>query len=268
MSRPIRLGHIALSFHAASAAVVQRILEAHGHSVESSAFPHEEMFQRYGAGEVDMLVSAWLPASHGGYLAPFEAATLKLGVLYEPYCIWGVPDYVPSDAVASVVDLVRPEIAARMSKLIRGINPGAGISRFSKAMIAAYGLDKAGYHFETGSESDCFDRFEAAVARMEWVVVPLWHPQYLHHSYRIRELAEPRGLLGGRDQATLIVSQDTAQRIAPQALVALTDLALGNQAVSDLDFMISKEAKSALEAADWWLAQHGSTAPLSAPNGI
>jgi hypothetical protein len=30
MSRPIRLGNIALSFHAVSAAVVQRILEARG----------------------------------------------------------------------------------------------------------------------------------------------------------------------------------------------------------------------------------------------
>jgi len=31
-------------------------------------------------------------------------------------------------------------------------------------MIEAYGLSRAGYHFETGTEADCFDRFEAAVA--------------------------------------------------------------------------------------------------------
>ena len=124
------------------------------------------MFRRYGAGDVDLLVSAWLPASHGGYLAPHETETLRLGVLYEPYCIWGVPDYVPIDAVASVEDLLRPDVAARMGKLVQGIHPGAGISRFSKAMIEAYGLSRAGYHFETRTEADCFDRFEAAVVAM------------------------------------------------------------------------------------------------------
>nr|WP_202801393.1 glycine betaine ABC transporter substrate-binding protein [Pseudomonas luteola] len=70
MHNPIRIGHIGLSFHAASAAVVQRIVERHGYRVESVAAPHEAMFKHYGAGEVDFLVSAWLPASHGGYLAP------------------------------------------------------------------------------------------------------------------------------------------------------------------------------------------------------
>ena len=45
-------------------------------------------------GEVDVMVSAWLPASHGEYLAPFEQDVIKVTVLYEPYCIWGVPDYV------------------------------------------------------------------------------------------------------------------------------------------------------------------------------
>jgi len=208
------------------------------------------MFRRYGAGDVDLLVSAWLPASHGGYLAPYENETLRLGVLYEPYCIWGVPDYIPIDAVAAVEDLLRPDVVARMGKLVQGINPGAGISRFSQAMIEAYGLSRAGYHFETGTEADCFDRFEAAVAVNEWIVVPLWHPQYLHHRYRIRELAEPRGLLGGRDAATLIVRTDAVSRIQPAALDALAHLTLGNAAVSELDYLVSKKGLAPLEAAD------------------
>ncbi len=56
MHNPIRIGHIGLSFHAASAAVVQRIVERHGYRVESVAAPHEDMFKHYGAGEVDFLV--------------------------------------------------------------------------------------------------------------------------------------------------------------------------------------------------------------------
>jgi len=255
MKQTIRLGHIDLSFHAASAAVVQRILEHHGHAVQTSAAPHEEMFRRYGTGQVDMLVSAWLSASHGAYLAPYAAQTRKLGVLYEPYCIWGVPDYVPEELVASVADLRKPAVAARMSKLIQGINPGAGISRFSRQMVTAYGLDAMGYHFENGSEDDCFRRYEDAVEEGEWLVVPLWHPQFLHHGQRIRALEEPLGLLGGRDQATLIVSENDAARMAPALLTQLGELSLGNSAVSELDHMICRRGFSPLSAADAWLAR-------------
>ncbi|UOM36675.1 glycine betaine ABC transporter substrate-binding protein [Acuticoccus sp. I52.16.1] len=233
-ARPIRVGHIDLSFHDASAREVEAILVGDGHTVERSSAPHEEMFARLGRGEVDVLVSAWLPASHGAYLAPFEADVRKLGILYEPYCFWGVPHYVP-DAITSVADLLGPMALRRMERLIQGINPGAGISRFSKAIVAAYELDAVGYHFETGTEADCFGRYERAVAERRWVVVPLWHPQWLNHRYRIRELEEPRGLLGGRDEATLVVRRDAEALIGEPALARLSGLTLGNARVSALD---------------------------------
>jgi glycine betaine/proline transport system substrate-binding protein len=235
MSRSVRIGHIALSFHEASAIEVEKILTAHGHAVERSAAPHEEMFKRLGRREIDILVSAWLPASHGGYLAPIEDQVRKLTVLYEPYCIWGVPEYVPESDVAGVADLLRVPALENMDRLIQGINPGAGISRFSKEMISAYGLSAAGYVFRTGSERDCFDRFEAAVTDRRWVVVPLWHPQYLHHRYRIRALEEPKGLLGGVDQATVLIRPDAEPVVGTDALAALAELRLGNDRVSALD---------------------------------
>lgn len=92
----IRLGYIDLSFHAASAALMQRVLERHDYEVQVSAAPHEDMFRRYGAGAVDMLASAWLPPSHGDYLAPYAAQTRTLGVLYRPYCIWACRTMFPS----------------------------------------------------------------------------------------------------------------------------------------------------------------------------
>jgi glycine betaine/proline transport system substrate-binding protein len=241
MSRPIRVGHIDLSFHDASAHEVERILQAHGHTVQRSAAPHEEMFRRLGAAEVDVLVSAWLPASHGGYLAPFEDQVRKVTVLYKPYCIWGVPDFVPEAKVASVADLLRPPALARMERLIQGVNPGAGVSRFSARMIEAYGLAEAGYHFRPGAEADCFDRFEAAVRERRWVIAPLWHPQFLHHRHRIRPLSEPLGLLGGVDQATLLVRRKAEDRIGAAALSELARLHLGNARVSELDNLYSKE---------------------------
>lgn len=251
--QPIRLGYIDLSFHAASAAVVQRILEQHGHTVALRAAPHEAMFKLLHAGEVDLVSSAWLPASHGAYLAPSLDGVEKLTVLYEPYCLWGVPDYVPEDMLASVDDLKKLEVLSRMDKVIAGINPGAGISRFSSAMIDAYGLGDHGYRFEPGTEASCFGKFEAAVANKRWLVIPLWSPQYLHHDYRIRALREPKGLLGGQDQATLVARKAILPAIAPAALERLRVLYLGNAVVTELEHAIRVEGLSAADAAARWM---------------
>ncbi len=240
MVKPVRVGHIDLSFHDAAALQVEKILIAHGHEIERSAAPHEEMFKRMGRAEIEILVSAWLPASHGGYLAPFENDVTKVTVLYEPYCIWGVPDYVPESDVGSVSDLLRSPALERMERLVQGINPGAGISRFSKAIVEQYGLDKAGYEFRTGTEDQCFSRYISAVADGRWVVIPLWHPQWLHHRYKIRELSEPRGLLGGKDSATLLVRRDAEAHIGRAALDELSKLHLGNAMVSKLDDLLQK----------------------------
>ncbi|QNI10016.1 glycine betaine ABC transporter substrate-binding protein [Mycobacterium kubicae] len=235
MSEPVRVGHIDLSFHDAAAHEVENVLVAHGHRIERSAAPHEDMFRRLGSGEVDVLVAAWLPDSHGAYLAPFREQVREVAVLYEPYCLWGVPDYVPVQAVAEVADLLRAPALQHMERLIQGINPGAGISRFSTAIVSQYGLHAAGYRFETGTQAQCFGRFVDAVAERRWVVIPLWQPQWLHHRYQIRELEEPKGLLGGTDQATVLVRRDAEQRIGTAALTELAALHLGNAKVSELD---------------------------------
>ncbi|MBJ7308669.1 glycine betaine ABC transporter substrate-binding protein [Rugamonas sp. CCM 8940] len=255
MTAPLRLGHIDLSFHAASAAVVQAVLLEHGVAVALSTAPHEAMFQALGRGAVDLMVSAWLPASHGGYIAPMREQVRELTVLYRPYCIWGVPDYVPEELVASVDDLLRPEVLARMERTIQGINPGAGISRFSAAMVDAYGLAEAGYRFRPGSEEDCFGTFEHAVAQRRWLVVPLWSPQFLHHRHRIRALREPRGMLGGTDAATLIVRRAAECRIGDAALRALAGLHLGNAVVTELDHQIRVEGRAPLAVAQAWLGR-------------
>lgn len=253
MKKIITLGHIDLSFHAASAALVELVLQAHGWEVQRCALPHEEMFKKYGSGEVDMLVSAWLPASHELYLAPWIEDTKKITVLYHPYCIWGVPDYIPEDAVSEIADLLRPEVIARMDKNIQGINAGAGISRFSKTMIDAYDLYQAGYHFLSGSQEDCFSNFEQAVAEQRWMIIPLWHPQFLHHRFSIRALHEPKGLLGGKDEATLIAHKSVVEKFEPELVHELTMLTPGNQAISEMDYLLMRENKTAQQAARIWM---------------
>lgn len=254
--RPLVVGQIALSFHVATAAVVRQALLRDGVAQTVKKAPHEQMYEWLRTGEVDLVVSAWLPGSHGEFIKPFEGDLLKLGVLYEPYTIWGVPDYVPAAEVASVADLLKPEVAARMTKVIQGIGPGAGISRFSSEIMTSYGLDAAGYEFRHGTLDDCTRAYEMAVAERRWVVVPLWHPQYLHFSHRIRALSEPRGLLRGKDEATLVLRKSAVSLLPERTLETLRNMRLGNATVAELDHLVSREGLSPSEAAQRWCERH------------
>ena len=111
----VRMGQIGLSFYAVTGAVVQTVLERLGHTVEVSTGSHAQIFPRLGAGEVDLLVAAWLPHGHAVYWEQYGARAKALGVLYEgARFYWVVPAYVPETAVASVEDLTKPDVLARI----------------------------------------------------------------------------------------------------------------------------------------------------------
>lgn len=253
-SPKIVLATIDLSFHRAAAGVVQAILEKHGVVVQEIRAPHETAFEALASGRADMLCSAWLPGSHGVYFDPIAYLFEKLTVLYTPYALWGVPGYVYEAGVHSVADLARPEVHSRMNKLIQGIGAGAGISRFSVEIIDHYGLSGLGYHFRNGSLEACVRAYESAESKGEWVVVPLWQPQYLFHDHDIRELDEPNGLLRGRDDATLIARTTSLAGLPSAAVAELRATTLGNEVATTLDFELSRGGLTPLELGKRYLA--------------
>lgn len=266
-TRPVRLGVIDLSFHRASAGVVAQVLARSGVAYEWHAAPHERVFLMLTRGEVDLVVSAWLPGSHGLFVRDQAHALIRLGRLYQPYALWGVPDYVPAEAVSTVGDLRREDVAARMIKRIQGIGPGAGISRFSREIVETYRLDESGYDFVHGSLDDCVQAFEAAVAERRWVVVPLWQPQFLHARHAIRELREPQGLLRGVDDATLLLRREARALIPDEVLAVLAGMSLGNEAVTAMDDQIGRERKPVMAVAQAWLQAHEAQLDVWALNG-
>ncbi|MCR1024182.1 glycine betaine ABC transporter substrate-binding protein [Cellulophaga baltica] len=257
MSKTINLGVTDLSFHRIAASLVANTLEEIGFTVKRTYSPHEENFERLKAGDVDMLASAWLPSSHGIYKSDVEKEVplLELGLHYKPYALWGVPNYI-SEEITEVSDLLEPEVLSKMKKDIQGINSGAGITRFSIEMMEAYGLTAAGYKFHTGTEDDCFSAFENAVAHKQWMVVPLWKPQFLHYKYNIRELKEPKGLLGSVDKAVLLLRKVKENMFTKTHLQKLDGLQFTNDIIAELDYKVSREGKNIDEVTKRWLKNH------------
>lgn len=122
-------------------------------------------------------------------------------------------------------------------------------------MIKEYGLSQAGYEFLTGTEDDCFSAFENAVATHTWCVVPLWKPQFLHHKHKIRELADPQGLLGSVDRAVLLLRDDKQALFSQAQLDTLDKLHFSNDIIAALDYKVSKERQVLDDVTRQWLNQ-------------
>jgi len=252
----VRLGVADLSFHHATGAVVANILKRMGFTVVRSYSLHKENFERLRSGEIDMIASAWLPFSHGIYKESVEemVPTCELGLHYEPYALWGVPDYIPESEISTISDLLKPSVKEKMTPIIQGIGMGAGITRFSIQMMDEYKLTDSGYKFLTGTQQQCVAAFEDAIAEKRWVIVPLWQPQFLHSKYKIRELTDPKNLLCGKDRAVLLARQDSLDRLFSAGNIRQLDsIKLSNKIISKLDYMINRVDKTEDEAAKEWL---------------
>jgi len=251
---PVRMGQIGLSFYAVTAGVVQEVLERLGHSVEITTGSHAQIFPRLGAGEVDLLVAAWLPHGHSVYWEQYGAQATELGVLYEgARFAWMVPAYVPEEAVASIDDLRKPEVAARMSKVIQGTGRDSGNMILSAEVVKAYGLDEAGYALRPGTLSDFHGSYGRALAAQAWFVMPLWYPHFINRVGSMRPLADPQGILGPASRGTLVASRAWAEQAPPRTLQVLSRIHLGLDAVAEMDRLVNVERFSPREAAQAWM---------------
>lgn len=257
-NRTINLGVTDLSFHRVTAAFVSYILEEMGFKVNRTYALHEENFERLKNKKIDMISSAWIPSSHGIYKKNVEKSfpLIELGLHYEPYALWGVPDYIPENQVNQISDLLKPDIKNKMINKIQGIGLGAGITRFSIEMMEKYSLKSAEYEFKIGTQEECIKAFQDAVEKKEWMVIPLWQPQYLHHTYKIRELKEPLGLLGGIDKAVLLCNKNKVETFFNESQIKLLDnIVLSNNIISELDHYHSVEGLTEDEAVKKWFSK-------------
>ncbi len=254
---PVRLGQIGLSFYAVTGGVVQEVLERLGHRVEVTQGSHAQIFPRLGAGEVDLLVAAWLPHGHEVYWKQYGPQAAQLAVLYEgARFAWMVPDYVPASAVASVADLRKPEVLGRMDKLIQGTGRDSGNMMLSAEVMRRYGLDEVGYRLQPGTVAEFHAAYDRNVAAQRWFVMPLWFPHYINRVGNMRPIAEPQGLLGPPSNGTLVAARQWSERAPARTLQVLRRLQLGLDAVAQMDYAVNVEGRSPREAARAWMRQH------------
>jgi glycine betaine/proline transport system substrate-binding protein len=256
---PVTLGQVSLSFYAVTGAVVQEVLERLGHRVEVRHGPHEEMFPLLADAQIDVMAAAWLPEGHGAYWGRYGSQAQEIARLYDgARFFWAVPSYVPEAEVASIADLAKPAVAARMAKQIQGIGSGATISAVSIKALENYGLGAVGYSFRPGTQAEWVATFSQAVSERRWIVFPTWAPQYLNRDGQLRALADPQGVLGGTNHASLVAPRARYQFLPEATRLALGRIQLGLDGVTEMDWLVNVQKQTPREAAQTWMSANAS----------
>jgi len=252
----IRLGQVSLSFYAVTGGIVQHVLESEGYAVEVIPGSHAEIYPKVGAGEVDILAASWLPSAHAGLYKKVEGSTFKLAKLYDDARLyWTVPSYVPADQISSVADLVKPEVKAKLPTTIVSLPESTGLTTVGREVVKAYGLDVAGYELKAASPAEWIGTFKQAYEAKEWIVFPLWQPQWINAVYDLRVLDEPKAIYG-TDSAFLIAHEGLKSKLSDRALRHLGNIRLSVAAITEMDRLMNVEKLSPRDAADRWIANN------------
>ena len=250
--RPLTLSRIDETFYQVVAAVVAETLEACGHVVTVRDGSHTEAYDLLERGEADLTVAYWLPTGHAKPWARIADKAVELATLYEgAQFFWAVPETAPAE-LRSVEDLARPEAADSFPKTIRGLSLDATITTASMTMVDAYGLAPLGFHVEAGGFEPWKAALEAAIREGTNVIVPLWRPYYFNALYPLRQLAEPKGILGGENRVVLAATRGAAADLPAATLQALRTLGLTLDAVTAMDFAVNTEERTPEAAAKEW----------------
>jgi glycine betaine/proline transport system substrate-binding protein len=196
--RTIRIGWADWADAEAITRVAKLALEEQlGYRVELVKAGVAQLFEGVAKGTLDLMLMAWLPQTHKALWQPVAARTVDLGVLYSGTRIgWVVPGYVP-ESLASIDDLSRPDVLAKLGGRIHGIEPESGLMRSSRKAMEEYRLH--GYQLAEGSDAKVVEALDRAVTGKEWVVATAWTPHYMFSKYSLRYLRDPKGVFGGSE---------------------------------------------------------------------
>lgn len=195
----VRIAYVEWDCATASTMTAKAALEQMGYEVETLPVAAAAMWQALGTGDVDAMVTAWLPVTHADYYEKVKDKVEKVSVVSGGAKLgWAVPAYVTVDTIE--------ELNANADKFdgkVIGIDPGAGLMKLSEQAMADYGLNKL--ELMEGSGATMTAALDTAIKNKEWVVVTAWSPHWMFGKWDLKYLKDPKGVLGAEEKIEAIV---------------------------------------------------------------
>ncbi|WPC04824.1 glycine betaine ABC transporter substrate-binding protein [Pseudomonas benzenivorans] len=214
-----------------------------GYDVELKPLEPAIMWQGVGRGDIDGLLSAWLPVTHGEYLTKVQDKIEILGTNYNDAKIGlVVPDYVEAK---SIDDLNKTKDA--YGGKITGIDAGAGVMRRTEEAVEKYGLD---FKLMPSSGPAMATALARAIKKNEAIVVPGWVPHWMFAKWKLRFLEDPKGVYGDAERVDTVVHPSLNTK-APEAVAFLKKFSWTSEEIGSVMLAIRDGAKPEDAAKDW-----------------
>lgn len=190
-SEPIQFGYVLWEGEIAATNVMTLVLEEAGFEVDMVNVDAGIMYESLASGDLDISVSAWLPATQANYWEVYGEDIDDVGVNLEG-CAIGlvVPTYLTD--VNSIYDLAN--YSTEFQDRIIGIDPGAGMMTNTADAIVEYELE--GYDLLASSSAGMLAELTAAYNGEEYIVVTLWSPHWAFAEWDLKYLSDPLGVFG------------------------------------------------------------------------
>ncbi|MBP9944220.1 MAG: glycine betaine ABC transporter substrate-binding protein [Desulfomicrobium sp.] len=195
----VRIAYVEWDCATASTMTAKAALEQMGYEVETLPVAAAAMWQALGTGDVDAMVTAWLPVTHADYYEKVKDKVEKVSVVSGGAKLgWAVPAYVTINSIEEL-----NANADTFGGKIIGIDPGAGLMKLSEQAMADYGLSKL--ELMEGSGATMTAALDNAIKNKEWVVVTAWSPHWMFGKWDLKYLEDPKGVLGGEEKIEAVV---------------------------------------------------------------
>ncbi len=214
--KTVRLSYVEWSETVAATNMVKAVIQDKlGYVCEIIPMTADKMWESVAEGEVDAMVAAWLPTTHGHFYEQYKSQIDDLGPNMEGTQIGlVVPDITVGRQTAesgqenesyikanSIEDLKK--YANNFNLRIIGIDPNSGIMKKTTEAIQAYGLYN--YELVKGSEVSMVAELSNAIRKQRWIVVTGWEPHWKFARWRLKFLEDPKNIYGGKEEIHTIV---------------------------------------------------------------
>jgi glycine betaine/proline transport system substrate-binding protein len=229
--------------------ILSAALKQAGYDTRLTPVSGAAMWEAVASGDADAMVAAWLPATHAAYYAKLKNKVDVLGPNIEGARIgWVVPDYVTVDSIADI-----KANASMFGGKIIGIDPGAGLMRASEKAMTEYSL--APMQLVDGSDATMVAALKDAVSRKQPVVVTGWTPHFMWAAFKLKYLADPKGVFGGDETVNNVARKGLAKDM-PEVHAILSRFKLSLPEEQRLMMQNQASGVDPAKTAAEWVSQH------------
>lgn len=184
----------------------QSILEDKGYDVTLTYADVAPVYQGLARGDFDLVLDTWLPTTHADYMERYGDKVDDLGAWNDDARLTIA---VNADAPIDSLD----QLAAASDQFggrIVGIEPGSGLMRITgDDVVPGYGL--GGMQLVESSTPAMLAELKKATDAGQNIAVTLWRPHWAYNAFPVKDLADPKGLLGDAESIHSVAASSFAK---------------------------------------------------------